>query len=134
LIQASAKWENHFMDADASGFESFLNLADTLGELELLAGPKARPVIAAMRDQLAAAAAKRQSGDSEEALALISRAMRNLVAVCSELDTSEGAMMRMVTDRFEQALAGGDKSSAKAAVAMMRHKAGDTKGDPHGDW
>jgi hypothetical protein len=122
------------MDPDFRGFESFLNLADALGELELIAGPKARPVIAVMRDQLAAAAAKRQTGDSEGAMALISRAMSNLVAICGELDMSEGAMMRMVMDRFEQALTAGDKSSAKEAITIMRHKAGDTKNDPHGDW
>jgi hypothetical protein len=122
------------MPLDDAGFESFLNLGESLGELELIAGPKARPVIAAMRNQLVAAAAKRQAGDADGALALISQAMRNLVAIGMEVDSSEGAMMRAIAERFGQALSTGDKGSAKEAVSLMRHKAGDIKDDPHGDW
>jgi hypothetical protein len=134
LIQASLKWENPLMALDAADFESFINLGDSLGQLELIAGPKARPLIAMMRNQLAAAAAKRQAGDAQGALALITQAMSGLVAIGMEVDSSEGAMMRAIADRFGQALSGGDKGSAKEAVALMRHKAGDPKDDSHGDW
>ena len=122
------------MPLDAASFESFLNLGDSLGELELIAGPKARPVIAMMRDQLIAAAAKRQAGDPQGALALISQAIGNLVVIGMEVDSNEGAMMRAIAERFGQALNAGDKGSAKEAVAVMRHKAGDIKDDPHSDW
>ena len=121
------------MPLDA-GFESFLNLGDSLGELELIAGPKARPAIALMRDKLIAAAAKRQAGDAQGALALIGEAMSNLIAIGMEVDSNEGAMMRMIADRFGRALNAGDKGSAKEAVAVMRHKAGDRKNDPSSDW
>lgn len=122
------------MPLDTASFESFLNLGDSLGELELIAGPKARPVIAMMREQLIAAAAKRQAGDPQGALALITQAMSNLVTVGMDVDSNEGAMMRAIADRFGQALNAGDKGSAKEAVAVMRHKAGDPKDDPSNDW
>ena len=122
------------MPLDTASFETFLNLGDSLGELELIAGPKARPVIAMMRNQLIAAAAKRQAGDAQGALALITQAMGNLVAIGIEVDSNEGAMMRAIADRFGQAMSAGDKGSAKEAVTLMRHKAGDPKDDPSNDW
>jgi hypothetical protein len=122
------------MPLDNASFETFLNLGDGLGELELIAGPKARPVIAMMRNQLIAAAAKRQAGDAQGALALITQAMGNLVAIGMEVDSNEGAMMRAIADRFGHALSAGDKGSAKEAVTLMRHKAGDPKDDPSNDW
>ena len=122
------------MPPDLAGFESFLNLGDSLRELELIAGDKARPVIAAMRNQLAAAAAKRQAGDPQGALALIGQAMGNLVTIGMEVDSAEGAMMRLIAERFGQALNAGDRGLAKEAVSLMRHKAGDPKDDPDGDW
>lgn len=122
------------MPFDSASFESFLNLSDSLRELELIAGEKARPAIAAMRSQLAAAAAKRQAGDPQGALALIGQAMSNLVTIGMEVDSAEGAMMRVIAQRFGQALNDGDRGLAKEAISLMRHKAGDPKDDPNGDW
>ncbi|HEX4211471.1 MAG TPA: hypothetical protein VHY56_13825, partial [Candidatus Binataceae bacterium] len=115
------------------GFEVFANLGESLRELELIVGTKARPAIAEIREALAQAAAKRQIGDAEGALMLVRRAMERMALLGSEVDAEEGAMMRLLAERFVQALSAGDKGAAKEAVGMMRHKAGDPK-DESGDW
>lgn len=119
---------------DAGSFDAFLNVGDSLRELELIAGPKARPVIAAIREGLARAAAQRQAGDLEGAFALIRQAMERVAILGSEIDSEEGAMMRLMAERFGQAFSAGDKDVAKAAVNLMRHKAGDPKDDPDSGW
>jgi hypothetical protein len=121
------------MPLDADGFEAFINLGDSLRELELIVGPKARPFITDVRDGLAQAAARRQAGDANGALMLIRQSMQRLAVLGSEVDAQDGAMMRFLAERFTQALNAGDKSAAKEAVAMMRHKAGDPK-DESGEW
>ncbi|MGA2410438.1 MAG: hypothetical protein ABSG46_08640 [Candidatus Binataceae bacterium] len=121
------------MPLDADGFSAFLNLNDSLQELELIAGPKARPVIAAIRDGLAQAVAKRQIGDVEGAFSLIRLAMQKVAVLGSDVDSEEGAMMRLMAERFGQAFSAGDKSEARAAVNLMRHKAGDPK-DSDSEW
>jgi hypothetical protein len=60
--------------------------------------------------------------------------MSNLIAIGMDVDSNEGAMMRAIAERFGQALNAGDKGSAKQAISLMRHKAGASKDDPHGDW
>jgi hypothetical protein len=121
------------MPPDADSFEAFINFGDSLRELELIVGPNARPFITDVRDGLAQAAARRQAGDLNGALILIRQSMEKLAILGSELDAQDGAMMRFLAERFAQALNAGDKSAAKEAVSIMRHKAGDPK-DEAGDW
>ena len=52
----------------------------------------------------------------------------------SALDPEEGAVMRMIAERFTEALGAGHKGDAKTSVDMMRRKAGDTKDDDPKDW
>ena len=108
---------------------SFLKLAENLGELEVVVGPKARPVIAAVRAGLHDAIACRERGDMPAALDAIRRAMERLASLGSELDPAEGAMMRMIAQHFNQALGAGLKGEAKTAVNVMKQKAGDPKDD-----
>jgi hypothetical protein len=122
------------MRFDGLGDEPFLKVAESLGELELALGKNARPAIAQVRADLTEAMAKRQAGDAPAALSLIRRAMARLSALGGELDPSEGAMMRLVAERFSQALTRGDKSTAKDAVNIMRHKAGDQQDEKKDDW
>jgi len=114
----------------ANGFEtdSFLKLAESLGELEVVVGARARPVIAEVRAGLRVAIACRERGDVPGALAAIERAMERLAALGSQLDPAEGAMMRTLAQHFSHALGAGLKGEAKVAVNLMKNKAG----DPHG--
>jgi hypothetical protein len=105
-------------------FDSFVRLGESLRELEVTVGPNARPVIAEVRAKLAEAAASRGKGDMAAAIDSIRTAMGRLAALASELDPGEGYMMRMIADRFSQALNFGDKGTAKETVNFMRHKAG----------
>ena len=115
-------------------FDSFVRLGESLRELEVTVGPNARPVIAEVRAKLAEAAASRGKGDMAAAIDSIRTAMGRLAALASELDPGEGYLMRMIADRFNQALNFGDKGTAKETVNFMRHKAGDPKDDPDTEW
>ena len=115
-------------------FDSFVRLGESLRELEVTVGPNARPVIAEMLAKLAEAAASRGKGDMAAAIDSIRTAMGRLAALASELDPGEGYLMRMIADRFSQALNFGDKGTAKETVNFMRHKAGDPKDDPDTEW
>ena len=117
-----------------SSLAPFLKLADNLGELEVTLGAHARSVVAEVREELRAAIASRERGDLPGSLALLRRAMERLAAMGSELDPEEGALMRMVARRFTEALTLGDKGTAKEAVNLMRHKAGDPKDEDDSKW
>jgi hypothetical protein len=117
-----------------SADDSLLKLAESLRELEIVIGEKARPAISQVRAQLGQAVDRRKSGDVPGALGLIRLAMERLAALGSELDAHEGAMMRAIAHRFTQALGFGDKSGAQEAVDQMRLKAGDTKDKGPADW
>lgn len=114
--------------------DSFLQLIDRLGELEVVIGPQARPVVAEVQARLREAAAARQGGDVPGALAIIGQAMERLAALAGSLDPSEGNMMRAIAASFGQALGAGDKGGAKQAVEVMRNKAGDGSTDKDPDW
>jgi len=116
-----------------SGDEAFLKLADNLGELEVVVGEKARPVVVQLRAELGQAVARRRAGDVSGALTLIRQAMERLASLAGALDAQEGAMMRAIAHRFSDALKLGDKGAAKEAVLTMRRNAGDTK-DDEPDW
>jgi len=122
------------VSSSVADFDSFLRLAESLRELEVTVGPKACPVIAEVRTRLAEAAASHGKGDMTEAIAAIRAAMERLAALAGELDSDEGQLMRLIAERFSQALSFGDKGTAKVAVNFMRHKAGETKDEPENEW
>jgi hypothetical protein len=79
-------------------------------------------------------AARYKDGDRSEAISAIRAAMGRLAALADSLDPAEAQLMRLLSDRFSQALTIGNKSAAKEAVNLMRHKAGDPKDEPNTDW
>jgi hypothetical protein len=113
--------------------DPFAKLAQSLGELEIIIGERARGAIAEVRAGLHDAIACRQRGDIAGSIAAIRLAMERLAALGSGLDPDEGAMMRLIAERFTAALGTGDKGDAKTSVDLMRRKAGDIKDDKQ-DW
>lgn len=122
------------MPVETSREDPFAKLADSLGELEIVIGERARPAVAEVRAGLADAMAARERGAMPEALAAIRRAMERLAALGAELDPAEGAMMRFIAERFTEALELGRKGEAKEAVGRMRRGAGDSSDDDKADW
>ena len=122
------------MPQSVSEVDSFLKLAENLGELEVVIGPRARPVVAEVRAGLHDAIACRERGDMAAAIDAIKRAMDRLAALGSQLDPAEGAMMKAIAQHFSQALTAGMKSEAKAAVNVMKNKAGDPKDREGNEW
>ena len=121
------------MPASVPEADSFLKLAENLGELEVVIGPKARPVVAEVRAGLRDALACRERGDLPGALAAIERAMDRLAALGTQLDPAEGAMMRTLAQHFSRALSAGLKGEAKVAANVMKNKAGDPQGGDDGN-
>jgi len=115
-------------------FDSFVRLGESLRELEVTVGPKARLAIAEVRSRLGEAAASRGKGDMPAAIAAIRMGMERLAALASELDADEGQLMRLIAERFSEALSFGDKGTAKKAVNFMRRRAGDPKDEPETEW
>ena len=114
--------------------QPLLKLAGALGELEVVIGDQARPVVAEVRSRLVEAAASRDKGDVGGALDIIRRAMEQLATLAGQLDPNEGIMMRMIAERFTRALTTGDRGTAKQAVDLMRHRAGDPEDDENSGW
>jgi hypothetical protein len=114
--------------------DPFTKLAQNLGELEIVIGERARPAIAGVREGLRDALACRERGDMAGSIAAIRVAMERLANLGSSLDPEEGAMMRLIAERFTAALGAGQKGDAKSTVDVMRRKAGDIKDDGSKDW
>jgi hypothetical protein len=119
---------------DPINFDSFIRLADSLGELEVTIGPAARSVIKEVRTQLGEAAGRQNRGDTPGAIAIIRNAMERLASLAVSLDPEEAMLMRILSERFSNALTIGDKGAAKSAVNVMRRKAGDPNDEPNSDW
>lgn len=122
------------MPSNDVSLDPFLKLADSLGELEVVIGERARPTVAELRQRLRAAVASRERDDLPGSLEQLRGAMERLAAIASELDPEEGALMRMVAQRFTEALKLGDKGTAKEAVNLMRHRSGDPKDEDNSKW
>jgi hypothetical protein len=120
--------------SDNLSLDPFLKLAENLGELEVTIGDRARPAVVELRQRLRAAAASRERGDLPGSLEQLKSAMERLAAIAGELDPEEGALMRMVAQRFTEALKLGDKGTAKEVVNLMRHKSGDPKDEDSSKW
>jgi hypothetical protein len=122
------------VSSDNLSLDPFLKLAENLGELEVTIGERARPAVVELRQRLRAAAASRERGDLPGSLEQLKSAMERLAAIAGELDPEEGALMRMVAQRFTEALKLGDKGTAKEVVNLMRHKSGDPKDEDSSKW
>jgi hypothetical protein len=120
--------------SDDLSLDPFLKLADNLGELEVTIGERARPAVVELRQRLRAAVASRERGDLLGSLEQLRDAMDRLAAIAGELDPEEEALMRIVAQRFTEALKLGDKGTAKEAVNLMRHKSGDPKDEDSSKW
>ena len=125
---------DRWVPSDDLSLDPFLKLANNLGELEVAIGAKARPVVAELRQRLRAAIASRERGDLPDSLEQLRGAMERLAAIAGELDPDEGALMRMVAQRFTEALKLGDKGTAREAVNLMRHRSGDPKDEDDSKW
>lgn len=121
------------MPTTFSADDPFVRLAQNLGELEVVIGERARPAIAEVRARLEQAIGCRERGDIAGSLAAIRTAMESLAALGSSLDSGEGAMMRLIAERFADALGQNAKGEAKSIVNVMRQKAGDNSKDGD-DW
>jgi hypothetical protein len=102
-------------------------LVHGLGELEIVIGPNARGVVAAVRDGLIQAMAARDRGNPVESLRLIGVAMEQLATLADQLDPSEAMLMRVVCDRFRDALLRGRLPEAKQDMDLMFDRAGAKK-------
>ena len=122
------------MPSSFSADDPFSKLAQNLGELEVVIGEQARPAVAQVRAALGDAIACRERGDIPGALTAIRSAMERLAALGAGLDPEEGTMMRVIAERFAEAMKKHLKGEAKTVVNVMRQKAGDTKDDDHNDW
>lgn len=122
------------MPAESNPADAFIKLAQNLGELEVVIGPKARTTIVRVREGLMNAAAARDRGDMPGALEQIRNAMAQLAALGAELDPAEGMMMRAIAERFAAAMGEGAKGDVKNAVDTMRRKAGDGGPGEKNDW
>ena len=97
-----------------------------LGDLEVVLGAQAGPVVAAVRSMLIAAMAARDRGDMPAAVAQIGHAMDRLAALADGLDPAEASLMRALAENFRAALLRGDDARAKQSAALMFEKSGAT--------
>lgn len=102
-------------------------LVKGLGELEIVIGPNARGVVAAVRSGLVQAMAARDRGDPVEALRLIGGGMEQLATLADHLDPQEAMLMRGISDRFRTALLRGNLPEAKQDMDVMFDRAGAKK-------
>ena len=97
-----------------------------IGELRHALGPKGSEQLGAIEAIIAEGLAARDRGDRATALERITTAMRRLAEAASDSVTPEGAMLRMMAERFRQAVGQADVSQAKDAAETMRVQSGST--------
>ena len=97
-----------------------------VGELKHALGPKGAEQIGAIEAIIAEGLAARDRGDRATALDRIVVAMRRLAEAAADSGTPEGAMLRMMAERFRQAVGQADLSQAKDAAETMRVQSGST--------
>lgn len=95
-----------------------------LGDLEVVLGAQAGPVVATVRSMLIAAMAARDRGDMPAVVGQIGQAMDRLAALADGLDPAEATMMRALAQNFRAALLRGDDAQAKQSAALMFEKSG----------
>jgi hypothetical protein len=97
-----------------------------VGELKHALGPKGAEGIPAIEVLIAEGLAARDRGDRPTAMARIVEAMQRLADLASDSGTPEGAMLRVMAERFRQAVGQADLSQAKDAAETMRVQSGST--------
>ena len=98
-----------------------------LEELKTVIGADAGPAVDAVKADLFAAMAARDSGNRDGALVLIAKAMSGLAALGDRLGTAEGAMMRGVTAEIIKGLATEDRDSVERNLSLIESQAGTPK-------
>jgi hypothetical protein len=97
-----------------------------VGELKHALGPQGAEQIGAIEVIVAEGLAARDRGDRATATARIIEAMQRLAQAASDSGTPEGAMLRVMAERFRQAVGQGDLSQAKDTADTMRARSGST--------
>jgi len=97
-----------------------------VGEMKHVLGPKGAAGIPAIEVLIAEGLAARDRGDRATAMARIVEAMQRLADLASDSGTPEGAMLRVMAERFRQAVGQADLSQAKDAAETMRVQSGST--------
>jgi len=103
------------------------SVVSRLGDLEVVLGAQAGPVVATVRSMLIGAMAARDRGDMPAAVGQISEAMDRLATLAESLDPAEATMMRALAENFRVALLRGDDAQAQQSAALMFEKSGATR-------
>jgi len=102
-------------------------LLTRLDELAVVVGPAGAPRLAAVRQALALAIARRAAGDVPGAVESIAGAMRELSALAEGVDPGEAALMRAAVQVFGAALGSGERGELERVAEAMRERSGATK-------
>jgi hypothetical protein len=97
-----------------------------VGELKHALGAKGAEQVGAIEVLIAEGLAARDRGDQATAIARIIEAMRRLADAAADSGTPEAAMLRMMAERFREAMVHADLSQAKDAAETMRVRSGST--------
>jgi len=97
-----------------------------VGELKLALGPKGAERVGVIEALIAEGLAARERGDQRTALARIVTAMQRVAEAASDSGAPDGPMLRMMAERFRQAVGQADLSVAKDAAEVMRVQSGST--------
>src|SRR5689334_9944964 len=91
-----------------------------VGELKSAIGPQGAEGVGHVEVLIAEGLAARDRGDRATALARVVEAMQRLAELASASGSPEGPMLRMMAERFRQAVGHADVSQAKDAAETMR--------------
>jgi len=97
-----------------------------VGELKHALGPGGAERVGALEAMIAEGLAARERGDHATSIARIVQAMQRLAELASEGNAPDAPMLRMMAERFRQAVGHGDVSQAKDAADTMRVQSGST--------
>jgi hypothetical protein len=95
-----------------------------VGELKHAVGQKGAEGVGHVEALIAEGLAARDRGDRATALARVVEAMQRLAELASDAGSPEGPMLRMMAERFRQAIGQADLSQAKGAAEVMREQSG----------
>ena len=99
---------------------------ERVGELKHALGAGGAERVGALEAVIAEALAARDRGDQAAALARIVDAMQRLAELSSDAGAPDAPMLRMMAQRFRQAVGHADVSQAKDAAEVMRVQSGST--------
>jgi hypothetical protein len=99
---------------------------DRVGELKHALGAGGAERVGALEAIIAEGLAARERGDHATAIARIVTAMQRLAELASEGGAPDAPMLRMMAERFRQAVGHGDVSQAKDTADTMRVQSGST--------